>query len=225
MKVKVLPHRACACGQTSALGSHMTKRRHADKSVTASTPSALRAEANGVHYPHLDTTGNPSAKKKSKVCKGVDREVVSIRTASDDLDIDDIFQRARHKKQAPVSIEKVCVLFLGIARYFCCRAQHFSQCLMQKLAVVSKPPRVIGSKDDLFGTGQPKQRRYWCASCCLPGVDVAVVQYVVDRSRVLDLPPVCRYDPEGLPVYTPEELNVGAGGETDKCPFDCDCCY
>ena len=161
MKVKVLPHRACACGQTSALGSHMTKRRHADKSVTASTPSALRAEANGVHYPHLDTTGNPSAKKKSKVCKGVDREVVSIRTASDDLDIDDIFQRARH----------------------------------------------------------------WSASCCLPGVDVAVVQYVVDRSRVLDLPPVCRYDPEGLPVYTPEELNVGASGDTDKCPFDCDCCY
>ena len=37
--------------------------------------------------------------------------------------------------------------------------------------------------------------------------------------------PRCRYDAEGLPVYTPEELNVGAGGETDKCPFDCDCCY
>lgn len=37
--------------------------------------------------------------------------------------------------------------------------------------------------------------------------------------------PFCRYDAEGLPVYTPEELNVGAGGESDKCPFDCDCCY
>ncbi len=35
----------------------------------------------------------------------------------------------------------------------------------------------------------------------------------------------CRYDEEGLPIYTTEELKVGAGGDTDKCPFDCECCF
>lgn len=34
-----------------------------------------------------------------------------------------------------------------------------------------------------------------------------------------------RYDEEGLPIYTTEELKVGAGGDTDKCPFDCECCF
>ena len=26
-------------------------------------------------------------------------------------------------------------------------------------------------------------------------------------------------------VYTEEELKIGQGGHTDKCPFDCDCCF
>jgi len=28
-----------------------------------------------------------------------------------------------------------------------------------------------------------------------------------------------------LKVYTEEELKIGKGGMTDKCPFDCDCCF
>lgn len=31
-------------------------------------------------------------------------------------------------------------------------------------------------------------------------------------------------DPK-LKIYTEEELNIGKGGMTDKCPFDCDCCF
>ncbi len=36
---------------------------------------------------------------------------------------------------------------------------------------------------------------------------------------------ICRYDEEGLPVYSTEELNIGTGGNTDQCPFDCSCCF
>jgi hypothetical protein len=30
---------------------------------------------------------------------------------------------------------------------------------------------------------------------------------------------------EGLKVYTMDELKIGQGGNTDLCPFDCDCCF
>jgi hypothetical protein len=30
---------------------------------------------------------------------------------------------------------------------------------------------------------------------------------------------------EGWKVYTPAELNIGKGGDTELCPFDCDCCF
>lgn len=30
---------------------------------------------------------------------------------------------------------------------------------------------------------------------------------------------------EGWRIYTPEELNIGKGGDTDLCPFDCNCCF
>ncbi|GIX65373.1 uncharacterized protein BcabD6B2_48080 [Babesia caballi] len=30
---------------------------------------------------------------------------------------------------------------------------------------------------------------------------------------------------DNLPVYTVEELNIGKGGGTELCPFDCHCCY
>jgi hypothetical protein len=34
-----------------------------------------------------------------------------------------------------------------------------------------------------------------------------------------------RVDEEGLPVYSTEELNVGQGGNSAACPFDCECCF
>jgi hypothetical protein len=30
---------------------------------------------------------------------------------------------------------------------------------------------------------------------------------------------------EGFHIYTVEELNIGKGGNTDLCPFDCNCCF
>jgi hypothetical protein len=30
---------------------------------------------------------------------------------------------------------------------------------------------------------------------------------------------------DGLPVYTSEELNIGKGGNTKKCPVYCECCH
>eukprot|EP00002_Diphylleia_rotans_P002502 TRINITY_DN11576_c0_g1_i1.p1 TRINITY_DN11576_c0_g1~~TRINITY_DN11576_c0_g1_i1.p1 ORF type:complete len:188 (+),score=44.95 TRINITY_DN11576_c0_g1_i1:60-623(+) len=30
---------------------------------------------------------------------------------------------------------------------------------------------------------------------------------------------------DGLKVYTEDELKIGRGGDTDLCPFDCDCCF
>jgi hypothetical protein len=30
---------------------------------------------------------------------------------------------------------------------------------------------------------------------------------------------------EGWKIYTPEELNIGKGGDTELCPFDCNCCF
>eukprot|EP01092_Planopodium_desertum_P001474 TRINITY_DN1215_c0_g1_i1.p1 TRINITY_DN1215_c0_g1~~TRINITY_DN1215_c0_g1_i1.p1 ORF type:complete len:155 (-),score=2.97 TRINITY_DN1215_c0_g1_i1:76-540(-) len=30
---------------------------------------------------------------------------------------------------------------------------------------------------------------------------------------------------EGYKIYSAEELKIGKGGETDLCPFDCECCF
>ena len=35
----------------------------------------------------------------------------------------------------------------------------------------------------------------------------------------------CRRDEEGLPIFSTEELNIGKGGNTGACPFECDCCF
>lgn len=30
---------------------------------------------------------------------------------------------------------------------------------------------------------------------------------------------------EGYKIYTVDELNIGLGGDTKDCPFDCKCCF
>ena len=56
--------------------------------------------------------------------------------------------------------------------------------------------KVEGSKDDLFGGEAAKARK---------------------RTE------------EGFAIYTEDELGLGPGsgkgGDTDLCPFDCDCCF
>lgn len=34
-----------------------------------------------------------------------------------------------------------------------------------------------------------------------------------------------KYDAEGLPIFSEEELNIGKGKDTADCPFDCNCCF
>jgi hypothetical protein len=38
-------------------------------------------------------------------------------------------------------------------------------------------------------------------------------------------PKPVRFTEEGYRIYTLEELNVGKGGDTPLCPFDCNCCF
>ncbi|CRG96240.1 conserved protein, unknown function [Plasmodium gallinaceum] len=33
------------------------------------------------------------------------------------------------------------------------------------------------------------------------------------------------YTPDGLPIYSMEELKMGKGGYTKECPFECNCCF
>ena len=30
---------------------------------------------------------------------------------------------------------------------------------------------------------------------------------------------------DGFYIYSDAEMKVGQGGDTDQCPFDCDCCF
>ncbi|KAI9918085.1 hypothetical protein PsorP6_012601 [Peronosclerospora sorghi] len=34
-----------------------------------------------------------------------------------------------------------------------------------------------------------------------------------------------RYDEDGLPIYSEASLQIGKGGNTQDCPFDCWCCF
>lgn len=39
-------------------------------------------------------------------------------------------------------------------------------------------------------------------------------------------PTCCRRTEDGYAIYSEAELGFGkGGGDTDKCPFDCDCCF
>jgi hypothetical protein len=40
-----------------------------------------------------------------------------------------------------------------------------------------------------------------------------------------DSPTPLRFDEEGVPIYSSESLNIGKGGGTALCPFDCECCF
>ena len=149
----------------------MTKRKHAAKSATAVNPSARSAETISPNLLYLHSSARPSAEKKAKISEQSNLSAVSEHIAGEDRGIDDIFQQARKKKQVPVKSEKVCALMFGRYRLAlrdvvgnaCVCSNAF---LAQKPQAVSKAPRVVGSKDDLFGTGQPKQRRYQFSSHC-----------------------------------------------------------
>lgn len=46
------------------------------------------------------------------------------------------------------------------------------------------------------------------------------------RSQNANRDPNRKYTEDGLPIYTPAELGLSnKGGDTDLCPFDCNCCF
>ena len=34
-----------------------------------------------------------------------------------------------------------------------------------------------------------------------------------------------RFTEEGYRIYTVDDLKIGKGGDTEDCPFDCECCF
>ncbi|KAI5189929.1 hypothetical protein NECID01_0724 [Nematocida sp. AWRm77] len=34
-----------------------------------------------------------------------------------------------------------------------------------------------------------------------------------------------KHTEEGFRIYSTEDLNIGKGGQTEECPFDCTCCF
>ncbi len=34
-----------------------------------------------------------------------------------------------------------------------------------------------------------------------------------------------RFTEDGLKIYSMDDLNMGKGGNTSECPFDCQCCF
>lgn len=59
----------------------------------------------------------------------------------------------------------------------------------------------------------------------------ASMSHLHNTSKPMACEPSCcrlfavRYDEDGLPIYTEEQLQMGKGGGTALCPFDCDCCF
>ncbi|DBA72190.1 hypothetical protein WJX79_010797 [Trebouxia sp. C0005] len=149
----------------------MTKRKQQTSSTAPSSagpPPVLTIQTKTTKLSKSAKAVYPKRGKVEEVVQPISPEspkAVPGHTAAGD--IDDIFKQVRAKTQSTAKPNK-------------------------KVKLAPKPAAFQGSKDDIFGTGQPKQRRF---------------------------------DAEGLPVYTADELNVGAGGDTDQCPFDCTCCF
>ncbi|GAA5870771.1 hypothetical protein JCM8547_001704 [Rhodosporidiobolus lusitaniae] len=46
-----------------------------------------------------------------------------------------------------------------------------------------------------------------------------------EEERFMDSRGTRRKTEDGLPIYDTTELKIGLGGDTELCPFDCDCCF
>ncbi|GAA5993474.1 hypothetical protein JCM11641_002669 [Rhodosporidiobolus odoratus] len=46
-----------------------------------------------------------------------------------------------------------------------------------------------------------------------------------EEERFMDSRGTRRKTDDGLPIYDTAELRIGLGGDTELCPFDCDCCF
>jgi hypothetical protein len=53
------------------------------------------------------------------------------------------------------------------------------------------------------------------------GLEGASIQQAADVALLV----TGRKTDDGLPIYDIKELNIGLGGDTELCPFDCECCF
>ncbi|GAA6058962.1 hypothetical protein JCM10212_001672 [Sporobolomyces blumeae] len=46
-----------------------------------------------------------------------------------------------------------------------------------------------------------------------------------EEQRFMDSRGTRKKTEDGLPIYDTSELKIGLGGDTELCPFDCECCF
>ena len=102
----------------------MTKRKHAAPSVTAHIGSTARNPLHNSEGLHSTSSAPTSAVKKTKVTKESGSAAVAGLATAKDLDIDDIFKRARGTKRILVNTEKVCMYYSGSSSAQDCRWQR-----------------------------------------------------------------------------------------------------
>jgi len=187
----------------------MTKRKQQTSSTAPSSAGLPPGKAVFPKRAKVEEVAQPSSPESPKAVPG------HIAAG----DIDDIFKQVRAKKQSTAKPDKVpiqlwvasCHQRAKLNSHSVCRRsrlplslQHFREAKMISLALVS--PSSAGVLLTMLDYLQLSRVSDWasqgqpCLSCC-------------------------RFDAEGLPVYTADELNVGVGGDTDQCPFDCTCCF
>lgn len=42
---------------------------------------------------------------------------------------------------------------------------------------------------------------------------------------IISIDPIGYDEESGMKIYREDQLNLGKGGNTPLCPFDCDCCF
>ncbi|KMZ84053.1 hypothetical protein PVBG_02280 [Plasmodium vivax Brazil I] len=57
------------------------------------------------------------------------------------------------------------------------------------------------------------------------GLNAGRVQKKAQRRVGKETPAERARTPDGLPIYSMEELKMGQGGYTKDCPFECSCCF
>ena len=153
----------------------MTKRKQ-QTSLTARTraeqPAVSGSQPAAAKGNKLDKVPvSKRAKSEQSPSPSSPKAALGQTAAAEEVDIDNIFKQARAKKQLAAKADQVRILSFRTSMPVLTSAASLTPArFMQKAKTVGKPAPVVGSKDDLFGTGQPRQRRYVadicrCASC------------------------------------------------------------
>eukprot|EP01130_Rhizamoeba_saxonica_P004134 TRINITY_DN1704_c0_g1_i1.p2 TRINITY_DN1704_c0_g1~~TRINITY_DN1704_c0_g1_i1.p2 ORF type:complete len:110 (+),score=30.09 TRINITY_DN1704_c0_g1_i1:3-332(+) len=84
---------------------------------------------------------------------------------------------------------------------------------------MTKKPSTDNFIDDLFSAPPPKAKKKRIKPASTEPVDDQA-DFFTGKSNS-----GYRTTEEGYRIYTLDELNIGKGGDTPDCPFDCQCCF